>query len=116
MAWDPNNDPRWEGLDSVSLPNRPAHPDPSRKYEHTPDPDNAPVHGIVGHVEAKHGYPGAVDEDGEAKTPGDEVREAILSGDAVHEVAVGTTPSSTGKAKVEAHVAPEVKVKEVKDR
>jgi hypothetical protein len=50
-----NNDPRWEGLDSMSLPNRPAHPDPSRRFEATDDPDNAPIHGIRGFVEAKHG-------------------------------------------------------------
>lgn len=51
---DPLNDPRWEGQDSVSLPNRPAHPDPSRVAEFT-DVETAPVHGVHGHREAKHG-------------------------------------------------------------
>lgn len=49
----PLEDPRWEGLDSLSLPDRPAHPDPSRVAEE--DVDAAAVHGIVGYSEAKHG-------------------------------------------------------------
>lgn len=48
------NDPRWEGLDSQSLPDRPAHPDPSKFTEHG-DEDKVPSHGIVGHLDAKIG-------------------------------------------------------------
>src|SRR5947207_3101635 len=51
---DPLNDPRWEGLDSQSLPDRPAHPDPSRMSE-VADADKVPSHGIVGHLDAKIG-------------------------------------------------------------
>jgi hypothetical protein len=51
----PNADPRWEGQDSLSLPSRPAHPDPSYRFEATDDPDSQPVHGIHGFVELKHG-------------------------------------------------------------
>lgn len=50
---DPVADPRWEGQDSLSLPNRPAHPDPSLVAQD--DPDTVAVHGIVGFTEAKHG-------------------------------------------------------------
>lgn len=49
----PNEDPRWDGQDSLSLPDRPAHPDPSRVAESSVD--EAPLHGIHGFVEAKHG-------------------------------------------------------------
>lgn len=47
-------DPRWEGQDSQSLPDRPAHPDPSRRAE-SGDPKETPSHGIYGHLDAKHG-------------------------------------------------------------
>jgi hypothetical protein len=48
------NDPRWEGQDSQSLPDRPAHPDPSRRAEFG-DPKETPSHGIYGYLENKHG-------------------------------------------------------------
>jgi hypothetical protein len=48
------NDPRWEAQDSQSLPDRPAHPDPSRRAEFG-DPSETPSHGIYGHLESKHG-------------------------------------------------------------
>lgn len=48
------NDPRWEGQDSQSLPDRPAHPDPSRRAEFG-DPNETPSHGIYGFLENKHG-------------------------------------------------------------
>jgi hypothetical protein len=48
------NDPRWEGQDSQSLPDRPAHPDPSKFTEHG-TAESVPSHGIVGHLDAKHG-------------------------------------------------------------
>jgi hypothetical protein len=48
------SDPRWEGQDSQSLPDRPAHPDPSKRAEFG-DPEKTPSHGIYGHLEAKHG-------------------------------------------------------------
>jgi hypothetical protein len=66
---DPVNDPRWEGQDSLSLPNRPAHPDPSRVADS--DPDGQAVHGIVGHTDKKHGL-----------IPEDEVRANIAANDA----------------------------------
>jgi hypothetical protein len=50
----PTADPRWEGQDSLSLPDRPAHPDPSKRAEFD-DPENAPTHGIYGFRDAKHG-------------------------------------------------------------
>jgi hypothetical protein len=46
------NDPRWEGQDSQSLPDRPAHPDPSRRAEFG-DPKETPSHGIYGYLENK---------------------------------------------------------------
>lgn len=51
---DPINDPRWAGQDSQSLPNRAAHPDPSRVAEFG-NPEETPSHGIHGHLGAKHG-------------------------------------------------------------
>jgi hypothetical protein len=51
---DPINDPRWDGQDSQSLPDRPAHPDPSRVAQYG-DPATTASHGIVGHLDAKHG-------------------------------------------------------------
>lgn len=48
------NDPRWEGQDSQSLPDRPAHPDPSRRAEFG-DPNETPSHGIFGFLDQKHG-------------------------------------------------------------
>jgi hypothetical protein len=48
------NDPRWEGQDSQSLPDRPAHPDPSKFTEHG-SAESVPSHGIVGHLDAKIG-------------------------------------------------------------
>jgi hypothetical protein len=50
---DPLNDPRWEGQDSQSLPDRAAHPDPSRVAEFG-DPAETPSHGIYGFLEHKH--------------------------------------------------------------
>lgn len=50
---DPQNDPRWEGQDSQSLPDRAAHPDPSRIAEFG-DPAETPSHGIHGFLEHKH--------------------------------------------------------------
>lgn len=47
-------DPRWEGQDSQSLPDRPAHPDPSRRAEFG-DPKETPSHGIYGYLDNKHG-------------------------------------------------------------
>jgi hypothetical protein len=66
---DPINDPRWEGQDSLSVPNRPAHPDPSRVAES--DPSGQAVHGIVGFDEAKHNL-----------TPEAEVRANLARSDA----------------------------------
>lgn len=48
------NDPRWANLDSQSLPDRPAHPDPSMRTEHGTAED-VPSHGIHGHLDAKIG-------------------------------------------------------------
>jgi hypothetical protein len=48
------DDPRWEGQDSQSLPDRPAHPDPSRRAEFG-DPKETPSHGIYGFLDQKHG-------------------------------------------------------------
>lgn len=56
----PLDDPRHAGLDSQSLPDRPAHPDPSRMAEFG-DPNQTPSHGIFGHLDAKHGL--VADED-----------------------------------------------------
>jgi hypothetical protein len=50
---DPLNDPRWAGQDSQSLPDRAAHPDPSRVAEFG-DPAETPSHGIHGFLEHKH--------------------------------------------------------------
>jgi hypothetical protein len=47
-------DPRWEGQDSQSLPDRPAHPDPSKVTEFG-SAESVPSHGIVGHLDKKHG-------------------------------------------------------------
>lgn len=59
------NDPRWEGLDSQSLPDRPAHPDPTRRAEHG-DPETVPSHGIHGHLDAKIGLTSDAALDAEA--------------------------------------------------
>lgn len=48
------NDPRWEGLDSQSLPDRPAHPDPSLRTQFG-SAEEVPSHGIFGHLDAKIG-------------------------------------------------------------
>jgi hypothetical protein len=74
---DPVNDPRWEGQDSLSLPNRPAHPDPSRMADS--DPDGQAVHGIVGHTDKKHGL-----------IPEDEVRANIAANDAAYRAELET--------------------------
>jgi hypothetical protein len=59
------NDPRWEGQDSQSLPDRPAHPDPSRRAEFG-DPKETPSHGIYGFLENKHGLVSEEQLDAEA--------------------------------------------------
>jgi hypothetical protein len=74
---DPVNDPRWEGQDSLSLPNRPAHPDPSRVADS--DPDGQAVHGIHGHTDKKHGL-----------IPEDEVRANIAANDAAYRAELET--------------------------
>lgn len=48
------NDPRWENLDSQSLPDRPAHPDPSLRTQFGAA-EEVPSHGIYGHLDAKLG-------------------------------------------------------------
>jgi hypothetical protein len=48
------NDPRWTSLDSQSLPDRPAHPDPSLRTVHGAA-EEVPSHGIFGHLDAKIG-------------------------------------------------------------
>jgi hypothetical protein len=50
---DPLNDARWAGQDSQSLPDRAAHPDPSKVAEFG-DPAETPSHGIYGFLEHKH--------------------------------------------------------------
>lgn len=74
---DPVADPRWEGQDSLSLPNRPAHPDPSRVADS--DPDAQAVHGIVGFTDKKHGL-----------TAEDEVRANLAANDAAYRAELET--------------------------
>jgi hypothetical protein len=76
---DNTNDPRWEGQDSLSLPDRPAHPDPSRRAEFS-DPETAPTHGIYGFREAKHGQASEAQLDAERAQLA-QARADALSGD-----------------------------------
>jgi hypothetical protein len=78
---DPLNDPRWEGQDSQSLPDRPAHPDPSRRAEFG-DPEKTPSHGIFGHLEAKHGLVSDKDLDADRADLGP-VAKSVLDGEQV---------------------------------
>lgn len=104
---DPLNDPRWEGQDSVSLPDRPAHPDPSRVAEHT-DVEEAPVHGIYGHRDKKHGLADekavrealkADADDAEALPGANELAKAILDGEQVASIEAAKKESGDGKRK-----------------
>lgn len=72
------NDPRWEGLDSQSLPDRPAHPDPSKRTEFG-TAESVPSHGIVGHLDAKHGLVSDKDLDSDLPDPGAKVRDQVLN-------------------------------------
>lgn len=109
---DPLNDPRWEGLDSQSLPDRAAHPDPSKVAEFG-DVDKNPIHGVFGFTEHKHGIAdekevratlkaarsGTTDDRPDVAVAGNALAQAVVKGEVVPSVEQAPTEKGSGDGK-----------------
>jgi hypothetical protein len=76
----------FEGQDALSLPDRPAHPDPSKGVDDLAGYEKSAMHGIVGHHDKKHGLASRAEveaiQKGEGSPAGNELAQDIAEGKA----------------------------------